>query len=186
MIKMRNALEVSRGNKTPAWNTADFDELFERAFRNPFSLLEELRPTMSGSQDWFQPSFDVDETDEAYLLSVDLPGVKKEDVKIDLSENVLTISGERKHEREEKDKGSRRYERSYGRFQRSFTLPTTVDANHVEANIEDGVLRIALPKSEQSKPRSIQIQAGKPGLFAKLIGSNKGEEKEGLGTQQTH
>lgn len=171
---MRNALEVSKGNRMPMWNMPDIDDMFERAFRNPFSLLEEIRPKMADSQ-WFNPGFDVDETEEAYLLSVDLPGMKKEDVKVDLTENVLTISGERKHERGSKDKG--RYERAYGRFHQSFTLPTTVDVNRVEANLEDGVLHIALPKSEQAKPRSIQVQAGKGGFFSKLIGSKKKEEK---------
>lgn len=175
---MSKSLEVSRGNKTPmTWNMRDFDDMFERAFRNPFSLLEELRPAMSNESSWMQPNFDVDETDQAYLLSVDLPGVKKEDIKVDLTENVLTISGERKHEHEEKTRGTRRYERAYGQFQRSFTLPQTVEVDKVEANLEDGVLRIALPKSEQSKPRSIEVQPGKGGFFSKLIGSKKEEKK---------
>ncbi|MGE0526514.1 MAG: Hsp20/alpha crystallin family protein [Bdellovibrionales bacterium] len=175
---MRNGLEVSRGNRTPAWNASDIDEMFERMWRNPFSLLEEMRPSMMTDSQWFQPNFGVDETESAYLLSIDLPGVRKEDIKVDLTENVLTISGERKQEREAKDRAGRRFERSYGRFQRSFALPNSVEVEKVEANLEDGVLHIALPKVERAKPRSIQVQSGRGGFFSKLIGSNRKEEKK--------
>ncbi|HRO66411.1 MAG TPA: Hsp20/alpha crystallin family protein [Pseudobdellovibrionaceae bacterium] len=174
---MRNALEVSKGNRMPVWNMPDVDDMFERALRNPFSLFEDLRPAVMADTRWMQPNFDVEETDQAYLLSVDMPGVKKEDVKVDLTENILTVSGERKYEHESKGKGARRYERAYGQFQRSFTLPTSIDVDKVEANLEDGVLRVALPKSEQAKPRSIQIGSGKGSFFSKLIGSSKREEK---------
>lgn len=174
---MRNALDVSRGNRMPSWNMPEFEDMFERVFRNPLSLFEELRPSMLAEAGWMQPNFDVEETDQAFLLTVDLPGVKKDDVKVDLSDNVLTISGERKHEHESKAKGTRRFERSYGSFQRSFTLPSGVDANAVEASLEDGVLRIALPKSEQSKSRAIQVQSGKGNFFSKLIGSKKEDQK---------
>ncbi|MGZ5278978.1 MAG: Hsp20/alpha crystallin family protein [Pseudobdellovibrionaceae bacterium] len=175
---MRNALDVFRGQRIPRWYGQDVDDMFERAFQNPLSLLSEMQPSMMGDKDWYVPSFDVNETEEAYLLSVDLPGVKKEDVNIDVSNNVLTVSGERKHEYESKEKGSRRYEQSYGQFTRSFTLPTAVDAEKVEANMEDGVLKIALPKSEQTKPHKIQVQAGKSGFFSKLVGSSDKKEKK--------
>jgi HSP20 family protein len=177
---MRNNLEISKGStRMPtAWNMPDIDEVFERALRNPFSFFEELRPTLMAEPmaRWIQPRFDVEETNQAYLLSVDLPGVKKENVKIDLTENVLTISGERRYVHDSNEKTEVRQERAYGRFQQSFTLPTSVDAGQVEAQLEDGVLRIALPKSEQAKPRSIQIGSGQGGFFSKLIGSNKKDE----------
>lgn len=164
---MRNPIQVSRRDRTPAWNVSDFDDMFERVLRNPFSLFDEMRPTQMAQPQWFKPGYDVEETNEAYLLTVDLPGMKKEDVQIALNDNVLTLSGERKIERSE---GKSRFERSYGRFQQSFTLPGTVDVNRVEAHLEDGVLHIALPKSEMAKPRTIEVQTGKGGFFSKLIG----------------
>jgi HSP20 family protein len=175
---MRKDLEVSRGARTPS--RTDFDEMFDRALRNPFSLFDDMTPMMS-SQNWFQPQFDVDENEEAYLISVDLPGVKKENIKVDLSGNVLTIAGERRHS--EESKGGRYMERSYGSFQRSFTLPNTVDIDKIEANLEDGVLNLALPKSAQSKGRKIEVQPGQGSFFSKLVGSKnigakKKDEKE--------
>jgi len=178
---MRNGLEINKSNRMPTWNMPDIEDMFERAFRNPLSLFEDMRPAVNLENRWMQPHFDVEETDQAYLLCIDLPGVKKEDVKVDLVENLLTITGERKYEQEEKYGSSRRFERSHGQFQRSFTLPNSVDAKKVEASLEDGVLRVALPKSEQSKPRSIQVQAGKSGIFSKLIGSSR---KDGVKTEE--
>ncbi len=183
---MRNALEVSKGNRMPTWNMQDMEEMFERALRNPFSLLENFRPAMMVDTRWMQPNFDIEETDQAYLLSVDLPGVKKEDVKVDLSENILTISGERKYEHESKEKGATRYERSYGQFQRSFTLPASIEVDKVEANLEDGVLRIALPKSEKAKSRPIQVGSGKGSFFSKLLGAAKKQDDKGESKGQSH
>lgn len=180
---MRNPLEIFKGSRMPVWNTADFDEMFDRAFQNPWSLLEDVRPVVN--RDWFQPAVDVDEHDDAYLLSVDLPGVRKEDVKIDLNGNVLTVSGERKTEQERKTGQSRRYELSRGKFLRSFTLPATVDAANVEASMEDGVLRIAIPKAEAQKGRAIEVQSGKPSFLAKLIGTSAKEEKSESAKQST-
>jgi HSP20 family protein len=101
----------------------------------------------------------VDETNTHYLMSFDLPGVKKEDVKIDLQENQLIVSGERKEETQGQG-GSR--ERFYGAFSRSFTLPQNVDASKVEANYENGVLQIALPKTAVTTTgKQIPIKEGK-------------------------
>ncbi len=174
---MRKDLEVSRGNRAPMWNIPDIEDMMERAFRNPFSLLEDFRPSSMMNADLMQPNVTVDESEQAYLVCVDVPGVRKEDIKVDMSDNILTVSGERKHQDEVKEGRSHLYERSFGKFRRSFTLPSTVDTEHIEANVEDGVLRIVLPKSEQSKPRTIQVQEGKGGFFSKLIGSDKKEDK---------
>lgn len=176
---MRKDLMVNRMSTPGVWNVPDIDEMFERAFRNPLSLLDEFQVTPTMDREWFSPQVDVEENDDAYLLSVDLPGVKKDDVRVDLADDVLTISGERKREEEQKDRdGVHRYERMYGKFQRRFTLPSTIDVDKVEANMEDGVLRIALPKSESAKPRAIQVQSGKGGFFAKLIGKKKEEKTD--------
>ena len=171
---MRNAMEVFIGNRIPMWSSiSDFDEMFERAFQNPWSLMTETRPV---TRELFQANVEVEETDSAYLLSVDLPGIRKEDIQIDLNERVLTVSGERK--REGVSINGKTSERHYGKFQRSFTLPSTIDASKVEANLENGVLTIVLAKSEATKPRSIQIQTGKAGFLSKLLGEKKKEEKD--------
>jgi HSP20 family protein len=107
----------------------------------------------------FKPPVDIVEKDNAFLATVDLPGLKKEDIEISLDEGVLTLSGERKLELEEGDenKSYRRIERSYGAFSRSFTLPQGVDLAKVEATFADGVLKLTLPKSEAAKARKIAI-----------------------------
>ena len=165
------------------WNRSAIDDMFDRFFREPFSWMDELRPSLMPSQEWYHPDFDVQETDQAYLLCMDLPGVRKEDIKLDVSENILTITGERKTEDEKRSSGTRRYE---SKFQRSFSLPNSVDINNVEASLEDGVLEIALPKSEKSKPRSIPIQTGKSGFFSKLIGRKEEKEEKQEKDTQTH
>lgn len=102
----------------------------------------------------FSPSVDIEEKENAYLVSADLPGMKKQDIKVELNDNTLSISGERV--RETKSEG-RYSERSYGRFQRSFTLPVQVNTEKIEAHFEDGVLQITLPKAEGARSQSIKI-----------------------------
>lgn len=175
---MRNTIEVYTNGRVPsAWGLMDqFDEMFERAFQNPWSLVSDMRPI---ERELFQPHMDMEENENYYLMTIDLPGVKKEDIQINLNGNVLTVSGERKRTETVTDKnGSRREERSFGKFQRSFTLPDTVNAEKIEANLENGVLSLALPKAEAAKPRTIQIQTGRAGLFSKLLGGGDRQEKD--------
>lgn len=103
------------------------------------------------------PAIDIDETDSAYIVTADLPGVKKEDLKIDHSGNRLTISADRKYESTDGRKNERR-ERFHGTYQRSFTLPDGIDAEKIEAAFEAGVLNIQIPKVERSRPRRIEVQ----------------------------
>jgi HSP20 family protein len=109
--------------------------------------------------DWV-PSVDVSETEGEYQIKAELPEVKKEDVKVTVEDGVLTIQGERKHEKEEKGKKYHRVERSYGSFVRSFTLPDLVDEEKVKAEFKDGVLNVQLPKSEKAKPKAIEVAVG--------------------------
>jgi HSP20 family protein len=137
-----------------------------------------LRPTYANTVN-FQPSCDVKETKEHYLVSFDMPGVKKEDIKIEVQGNELVISGERQREMREQDgEATLRVERTYGKFERSFTLPATIAADKIEAHYENGVLNVALPKAEAAKGRTIQIQTGQGGLLSKLLGSKKEDSKE--------
>ncbi len=103
------------------------------------------------------PPVDIVEHETEYEVKVELPGVRKDDVKITLESSVLTIRGEKKQEKEIKEDNLHRIERSYGSFQRSFTLPTTVKSDKIEANYRDGVLTVTLPKAEEAKPKQITV-----------------------------
>ena len=104
------------------------------------------------------PSVDISEDDKEWIVKAELPEVKKEDVKVTVENNVLSITGERKFEKEEKNKKYHRIERSYGNFFRSFTLPNSVDGSKVNAEFKDGLLKVRLPKSESAKPKSIDVK----------------------------
>jgi HSP20 family protein len=106
----------------------------------------------------WQPSVDIVEDDKEYLIKAELPEVKKEDVKVTVENGVLSITGERKFEKEEKDKKYHRIERSYGTFLRSFTLPEGADGSKVNAEFKDGLLRVRLPKSEKAQKKALEIK----------------------------
>lgn len=106
----------------------------------------------------WSPVVDIRETDDALMLTAELPGLTREDVQITLDNNVLTLSGERSFEKESKGETFHRIERSYGAFSRSFTLPANVKTDQVAAVFGDGLLRVTLPKVEEAKPRKIEIR----------------------------
>ena len=120
-----------------------------------------LRPGDAEEGTWgrgmWPPPVDIHETDEAFVLKAELPGFTKEDVDIELHDNRLTLRGERKQETEVKEEQYRRRERTYGRFERTFWLPTTVDSEKIQATFKEGVLELRLPKSEAAKPKRIAI-----------------------------
>lgn len=103
------------------------------------------------------PRVDLSESEDAYLVHVDVPGMQKEDLNIDVHEGRLTISGERNAEQQDDGHKYVRVERSYGRFYRSFTLPQTVKEDEIEATYENGVLSVRVPKAEETKPRRIEV-----------------------------
>jgi HSP20 family protein len=111
----------------------------------------------NGSALWM-PLVDITEDDKEYLITAELPEVKKEDVKVTVENGVLMITGERKFEKEEKDKRYHRVERSYGSFARSFTLPSDGDAQKVNAEFKDGVLKVHVTKSEAARPKQIEVK----------------------------
>jgi HSP20 family protein len=106
------------------------------------------------------PPVDIAEDEKEYTIKAELPGVNKEDVRVTVEGGVLTITGERKAEKEEKDKKYHRIERNYGTFVRSFMLPEGTASDKVSAEFEDGVLRVRLPKDESAKPKSIEVKIG--------------------------
>lgn len=104
------------------------------------------------------PVVDITEDKKEYLINAELPGVKKEDVKVTVEHGMLTIRGERKFEHEEKEEKAHRIERAYGSFMRSFSVPDDADAGKIDAEFKDGMLKIRLPKSETAKPKQIDIK----------------------------
>ena len=108
----------------------------------------------------WHPTVDVHEDDNAFIINAELPGITAEDVKISLEDNVLTISGDKKQEKDEKDQHYFRTERNYGSFKRSFKLPSIIDPDKITATYKDGVLAITLTKAEEAKPREIPVVTG--------------------------
>jgi HSP20 family protein len=132
-------------------------EEFDRMFNQFFGRGTGEEGTW-GQGTWVPP-VDIYETDNAFVLKAELPGFSKEDLQIELHENRLILRGERKRETEAKEDQYHRIERAYGRFERAFWVPTTVDAEKIQASFKDGVLELRLPKSEKAKPKRIDIAA---------------------------
>ena len=107
--------------------------------------------------DW-APSVDISETNEEFVVKAELPGMNRDDVKVAVEDGVVRIQGERKQEREEKDKKFHRIERSYGSFVRTFSLPSNVDEAKIQAQYKDGLLTVRLPKSPTAKPKSVDVK----------------------------
>ena len=106
----------------------------------------------------WNPSVDIAERESEYVVKVELPGVSKDDVRITLEDALLTIRGEKKQEKESKEASYHRMERSYGSFQRSFTLPASVKADKIEASYRDGILTVTLPKADEARRKQIEVK----------------------------
>ena len=130
---------------------SEFNRLFDGFFNT--------RPANGARQRWI-PAMDLVETADALVLKADLPGLTEDDVEIEVKDSVLTISGERKSESEEKKEGYHRVERSHGSFSRSLTLPDGVEPDQVKAEFTNGVLEVRVPKPEERKPTKIAIGSG--------------------------
>jgi HSP20 family protein len=149
---MYNAATLSR--IAPRGNFASPFDVFNQAFNH---FLRSEVDTQESTRTW-APAIDILETPEAYVVKAELAGVHKEDVQITVENNVLSLKGERKFEKDETKENYHRIERAYGAFARLFTLPTQVDHDHVEARFEQGVLTITVPKAAEAKPKQIDIQ----------------------------
>jgi HSP20 family protein len=141
------------------WNPlAEIDQLqqrLNRVFLDPASPVARDESFAD-----FVPAIDVYETDAEFVVTADLPDVKKNDVKVQVQDGMLSIEGERQRDKEEKGKRFHRVEREYGRFVRRLVLSTEVDAAKVRAEFKDGVLRVQLPKSAQARPKQIEVAIG--------------------------
>lgn len=135
----------------------EMNRLFDSFF--PSATAPGTRESAWGSN--FLPAIDIHETDTEIVVSAELPGMKPENVDINLTGNVLTIKGEKKEESDEKGKNWHRVERSYGQFARSFQLPESVDPERSKASYDNGVLKVSIAKSEAARPRSIKVDVRK-------------------------
>ena len=141
------------------WNPwremSTMENRINRMFNEPFWPAGRLDDD-TGMGMW-NPAVDLYEKDDHFVIKAELPGVDKKDISIDLKDRVLTLSGERSNRNEVKEENFYRKERSYGKFQRSFTLPADVDADKIKAEFKDGLLKIEVPKPEQQKPKQVTI-----------------------------
>ncbi|OQY18466.1 MAG: heat-shock protein [Desulfobacteraceae bacterium 4572_35.1] len=134
----------------------EMEELLDR-----YNKSEALQP--AGGQeimpkgDW-SPRVDIAETDDEFIIKAEIPDVNKKDVKVSVENGVLTIHGERKQEKEEKGKTYHRIERHYGAFNRSFTIPSSVDTDKIKASFKEGMLEINMEKSEKEKPKALEVK----------------------------
>jgi len=132
-------------------------DLFDRFF-NDLSL-----PSFFGEESVLVPAFDISEAEKEYVITGEVPGMDVEDLDVTLLDSILTVKGEKKQEKEEKDENYRRLERRYGSFERSFRIPEKVKADELEATYKDGILRLTLPKAEVAKVKKIEVKKDKTG-----------------------
>ncbi|HSY42612.1 MAG TPA: Hsp20/alpha crystallin family protein [Candidatus Acidoferrum sp.] len=137
---------------SPLGRLTNLREELEHLFESPLSRATEFLG--------WTPAFDVYEEKDNFVVKAELPGMKKEDINVSLHDGDLIISGERKSETKGEGTEVYRAERYFGKFQRSVSLPATVAANSVKAEYKDGVLTVTLPKSEEAKPRQIEVKVG--------------------------
>jgi len=134
----------------------DFSNRLSRFFGSPLLRRGDGREDIAATE--WSPLVDIAEDDKEYMIKVELPEVQKDDVKVTVENGTLTISGERKAEKEEKGRKFHRVERYYGRFERSFSIPDDAEADSVKAEFKDGVLRVHLTKSEKARPKQIEVK----------------------------
>lgn len=167
-------LDLFRGDRqrSPMDSLASFSRDMESLFRD-FDRMP-LTSTFGGTMNL--PTCDVCETEKDYVLEFDLPGVKKDEINIEVVGNQIVVSGERRQEEREEGK-QHRMERRYGSFQRVFTMTDEIDADKIEADYSDGVLTVVVPKSEEARPRKISIGEGK-GASMRAIGGEKSSQNQ--------
>ena len=156
----------------PFRDFASLQDRVNRVFRESYNGSHDESLTTST----FAPAVDVYEDEHQVTLKIEVPGIDEKDIDVRVENNTLTVHGERKIEKEEKEENYRRVERQYGSFTRTFTLPQTVDAEKVSANYDKGVLKITLPKKAEAKPKQIRVNVG-----SEKQGSEKTLEGKGVG-----
>lgn len=137
---------------------------FTRFFEDFLADMESELPEVSGwwGRGRFSPALDVQETDEAIAVTAEVPGMKKDDIDITVSQGLLTLRGEKREEREEGEEGGEyhRTERRYGRFEKTIPLPDYADEENIDATYKNGVLKLNIPKTEKARPKQIEVKEG--------------------------
>lgn len=177
-MEMKNLLPRTWQRESDPWRELGrlqrrMNRLFEEftpmePFWEPFRGMREVLS--------YEPPCDIQETDSHYLVSMEIPGVKKEDIDIEVKDNQLSISGERKREKTEEQGRAYTHERYFGEFHRVFTLPSTVKADQVKANYESGILEIAIPKVAAGRGKQVKIEEKPESLFKKVTEKGKKEK----------
>ena len=170
----RDDRNLSVGNMSSMMPEFDrmFDNMVDRFFGTRFNSLLGDWPDMNR-----RALTNIQENDNAYVLVAEVPGIPKDDIKINISGNLLTVHAEQ-NEESGSENSEQGYRRQYRSFHQSFTLPTNVDPDKIEASCENGVLEVMLPKTEQSQPKRIEIQSGKGSFLKKLIGKKDESQKD--------
>lgn len=167
---MQSLPELFRGHRRESQPQSIFDE-FNQLQKRMDRWMRQFPESMSELESpWFtqklEPSFDVEDRDSHYVLSFDMPGVKKEDIRMTLDNGLLTVSAERSDQSERKRRGQYRSQQSYLSYERSFSLPPEVKPEQIESEYRNGVLRIAVPKTKALQSKSIPIGEGKSGILS--------------------
>jgi HSP20 family protein len=136
----------------PGRSFAPSRDLFDRFF-DDWDL-----PALFSEKDEWSPAFDIAENDKEFVVSAELPGIDIKDVEISISDGILSVKGEKKHEKEDKGEGYHRIERRYGSFHRSFRIPGKLESDKVDASYKDGILKVLLPKAEGTETKKIEIK----------------------------
>ena len=174
-----NYLALNNSNRTRS-PLSEFRHEIDRLFDDFWTAPNASRSFQEMDAHW-RPACDVEAADNHYLISLEMAGVPKDQVKVEFHDNQIVVSGERGNEtkRRNEEEGQWYSERRFGKFQRAFTLPADIDTEKIEANYQDGVLSIYVPKADSAKPRQIKIANGTgPGFFGRLIGQASTREKE--------
>jgi HSP20 family protein len=143
----------------PFRSILDLQKEINNLFGNSLSHSLEKKDAFEGG--FWAPAVDIHDEKDKYLIKANLPGVKENEIDILVDDDTLTIKGERKYEKEQREKGCYRSERAYGTFQRSFVLPASIDANKINANYRNGVLEVSIPKTEETKKKQVKIEIEK-------------------------
>lgn len=168
-----NYLTLNNRNWSPL---SEFRREMDKLFNDIWTTHDLSRNLQEMDAQW-SPACDVEEADRHYMIALEMPGVPKDQVKVEFHDNQIVITGERRNETKKKENGQSYSERRYGKFQRSFTLPAGIDTEKVEASYQDGVLRVYVPKAVSAQPRQIKITSGAgAGFFGKLLGTPKKEQ----------
>ncbi|HMK61721.1 MAG TPA: Hsp20/alpha crystallin family protein [Dissulfurispiraceae bacterium] len=159
MEKKKPATELIRRESPRVMSPfSDMERMMEDLIRRPFSMFPAAWPRMGFSEEDLSPAVDIFEQEDSVIVKAELPGLKKEDISVELNEGVLRIAGEKKREEMIEKKDYYRMERSMGSFERRISLPSGIETDKTKASFKDGVLEIQIPKSEEAKRRERKIK----------------------------